>query len=377
MPVNPSPFGPKPQFELASGQPAVGNQLFFYVAGSVNTKLNTYTDSTGAVANSNPLVLNATGEPSTEVWFTEGLAYKVVYAPAGDTDPPTSPIWTVDNLRGINDSSTVISQWMASGQVPTFVNTTTFTLPGDQTIDFQANRRLKFTVTAGTVYGTIFSSVFTTLTTIFVAMDTGQVLDSGLSAVELSILRASASALPTTMTAAGGLRVFYTNGQPTYQVAPGFLMDYAGGSVPSGWLQCDGTPISRTTFSELFTAIGTTWGAGDGVTTFNIPDFRRRTAVGSGGSGTGTLGNAVGNVGGAETHTLTTAELAVHSHGVTDPQHFHSGGSGGASAAGGGATAAGGNTGSASTGITINNAGSGDAHNNMQPSAVVLKLIKT
>lgn len=109
--VNSSPFGPKPQFEIAAGTPAIGNQLFFYVAGSVNTKRNTYTDSTGSTANTNPIVLNALGMPVNEIWFTEGESYKVVYAPAGDTDPPTSPIWTIDNLRGINDSSPTISYW--------------------------------------------------------------------------------------------------------------------------------------------------------------------------------------------------------------------------------------------------------------------------
>jgi len=71
MSVNPSTFGPCPQFELADGTPAVGNLLFFYVAGS-STKQNTYTDSTGGVANTNPIVLNSLGQPDTEIWFTTG-----------------------------------------------------------------------------------------------------------------------------------------------------------------------------------------------------------------------------------------------------------------------------------------------------------------
>ena len=186
MAVNCSPFGPKPQFELANGTPAVGNQLFFYVAGSVNTKQNTYTDSTGGVANPNPIVLNALGETPNEIWFTAGLGYKVVYAPATDTDPPTSPIWTIDNLRGINDTSVSIDQWIA-GPTPTFVGATQFTLVGDQTSTFHVGRRLKSTNTSGTIYSTITVSAFAAVTTVTVVNDSG-VLDAGLSAMSYGLL---------------------------------------------------------------------------------------------------------------------------------------------------------------------------------------------
>lgn len=186
MAVNPSPFGPKPQFELADGTPAVGNQLFFYVAGSVNTKQNTYTDSTGGSANTNPLVLNALGQPTTQIWFTAGQSYKVVYAPSTDTDPPTSPIWTIDNLIGINDTTNAASEWVA-GPAPTFVSATSFTLVGDQTSTFTVGRRVKTTNTSGTIYSTITVSAFGAVTTVTVANDSGT-LDSGLSAVSYSLV---------------------------------------------------------------------------------------------------------------------------------------------------------------------------------------------
>ena len=60
-----SPMGPKPQFELTDGTPAVGYKLFTYVGGSVNTKQPTYTDYTGGSSNTNPIVLNTLGQPST------------------------------------------------------------------------------------------------------------------------------------------------------------------------------------------------------------------------------------------------------------------------------------------------------------------------
>lgn len=65
-------------------------------------------------------------------------------------------------------------------------------------------------------------------------------------------------------------------------IPAGTLTMYAGAAAPSGWLLCDGSAISRTTYSALFTAIGTSYGTGDGSTTFNLPDMRGRMPVGLG-----------------------------------------------------------------------------------------------
>lgn len=66
----------------------------------------------------------------------------------------------------------------------------------------------------------------------------------------------------------------------------GAVIGFAGSSAPSGWLLCDGSAVSRTTYADLFTAIGTSYGVGDGSTTFNLPDLRGRVPVGVGqGSG--------------------------------------------------------------------------------------------
>lgn len=155
------------------------------------------------------------------------------------------------------------------------------------------------------------------------------------------------------------------------EIPVGMIMDYAGVSSPAGFLDCDGSAISRTTYASLFSAIGTTWGVGDGSTTFNIPDFRRRTAVGSGGSGTGELGNAVGNTGGEESHTQTEAELAAHSHpGSVAP-------SAAANAVGTNLVQYTGNsTPTFNAPITIATDGSSTPFNVIQPSAVTLKCIK-
>ena len=85
---------------------------------------------------------------------------------------------------------------------------------------------------------------------------------------------------------------------------------YAGleNTIPLGWLKCDGSNVSRTTYSELFKRIGTIYGAGDGVNTFTLPDMRGRVPVGQGN------GYNLGNTGGETTHKLTVAEIPEHKH---------------------------------------------------------------
>ena len=98
-------------------------------------------------------------------------------------------------------------------------------------------------------------------------------------------------------------------------VPPGAILPHAGTSAPDGWLTCDGSAVSRTAYADLFAAIGTTWGQGNGATTFNVPDLRRQTLVGAGAAGTSELGNAVGDTGGEESHSLTDGEMPAHNHG--------------------------------------------------------------
>lgn len=154
----------------------------------------------------------------------------------------------------------------------------------------------------------------------------------------------------------------------TVLLTPGLMFDFAGTVAPTGYLLCDGSAVSRTTYAALFNVIGVTWGIGDGVNTFNLPDFRRRTAVGSGGAGTGTLGNAVGNTGGEETHTMTLSELVAHTHPPLVGTGFTAAGGGGGSTP---------PTGTLGTEATTGSTGSSTPFNVIQPSAVVLKIIKT
>lgn len=146
-----------------------------------------------------------------------------------------------------------------------------------------------------------------------------------------------------------------------------------------GWMRCDGRLLSRVTFAELFAAIGTSFGSGDGSTTFNLPDCRGRV-TGAIGQGSGLTNRSMGDNPGAETHTLNINEMPSHNHSITDPQHSHGSVPNGTqemrsvkdgiaadthTAADEPRTA---DTALASTGISINNTGGSQPHNNMQPT---------
>jgi microcystin-dependent protein len=97
----------------------------------------------------------------------------------------------------------------------------------------------------------------------------------------------------------------------------GQIIMWPGVTPPTNWWWCAGDVISRTDFASLFGILGTAFGAGDGSTTFNLPDLRGRVPVGFG------AGQPISAIGGEATHTLTNAELATHVHGVNDPGHVH------------------------------------------------------
>lgn len=180
-------------------------------------------------------------------------------------------------------------------------------------------------------------------------------------------------------------------------VPTGAYIPFGGTSAPSGWLLCDGSAVSRTTYAALFAVIGTAYGTGDGATTFNVPDLRGRPAYGRdnmGGIDAGRIPsavtgrNSIGGSGGAGQTTLVEANLPAHTHtGTTssDGAHTHTtaiesngaGGSGGA-----GRMVSGGTTSTSSNGahthtFTTSSVGSGTPATTLSPALFGNYIIKT
>lgn len=194
-----------------------------------------------------------------------------------------------------------------------------------------------------------------------------------------------------------------TVGQVQASTPVGALVLYAGSAAPTGWLLCYGQAVSRVTYATLFAAIGTTYGTGDGSTTFNVPDMRGRIGAGKdnmGGTSASRLTETVlgenpanlGAKGGSQSHTLTTAQIPSHTHsfsGTTNTTGAHTHGikllsSGGGGTSGSIATS-GVDSGTQSTSNgdhshtfsgTTGSAGSGEAHNNLQPTMIFNIIIK-
>jgi len=160
----------------------------------------------------------------------------------------------------------------------------------------------------------------------------------------------------------------------------GTVLPFAGSTAPEGWLLCFGQAVSRTTYANLFAVIGTTFGTGDGSTTFNLPDIRGRVAAGkddmggtaasrltnSGTGNPGLNGASLGAAGGVDRHQLTEAQMPAHVHNTNVSQGVASGSI--AAFTGGQFNTAGFNTSST---------GGGQAHPNVQPTIILNQIIKT
>ena len=150
----------------------------------------------------------------------------------------------------------------------------------------------------------------------------------------------------------------------------GTILPFADSTIPDGYMLCDGSALSRTEYAGLFAIIGTTYGVGDGSTTFNLPNLKGRVPVGC--DSTDTEFDTLGEIGGEKTHTLVSGELPAHTHSTTN-SYSNIAGTG----------PAGGST-KISTGSTYyfnyqnstGSVGSDQAHNNLQPYIVINYIIK-
>ncbi|MBJ23332.1 MAG: hypothetical protein CMB64_01555 [Euryarchaeota archaeon] len=219
----------------------------------------------------------------------------------------------------------------------TRVSGTSLSMPVDVTSIYTVNRRVKIVDGGGaTLYGRVTSVAFSSPnSTLVFEFDGGATLGSGNpTSVKHGIIGATNTSLPSVV--------------PT-----GTIQMYGGASTPTGYLFCDGTAISRTTYSDLFSTISTNYGTGNGSSTFNLPNLQAKFPLGKSGSyALGSTGGAfartptgsisssftgnpftpLGNVSVSGTvagHQLSVSEMPSHNHlithagGGTTPNYIH------------------------------------------------------
>ena len=285
-----------------NGYPLVGGKIYTYEAGTTTPKA-TYTDASATITNANPVILDGSGRAA--VWLGDG-AYKLVLKTAADVT-----IKTIDNITGesanafgsnvniITSNTSITAAYANSSLIAS--NTITLTLPpvdqagqgfyftiknngsGIVTIDPDAAELIDGVATKaiGAGYsalvicnGSAWYTLF--LATVAAASDntfTGTNTFNGTSTFNGTTIVPDGT-VSTTAKLADGI-VTQDKISAGYGLVPsGAILGFAMSAVPSGWLECDGSAVSRTTYAALFSAISTMYGVGDGSTTFNLPDYR-------------------------------------------------------------------------------------------------------
>ena len=332
----------KAQFIDAAGIPLAGGFLYTYAAGTT-TPQATYTDSTAATANSNPIVLDSRGEAN--IWLTSAN-YKFKL-----TDSEGTEIWTVDNIAAPSTalspvfSSNVTISANTSGPallvtqtgagaairvqddtdpdaspfvVDTVGNVGIGTASPANALDL-AGGAIQISSSGGTAR-TIMSADATDST--FAVSDDRNFTVKTNASTRLTINSTAATStvpvvLPTapTTTLQAATKGYVDQSSPAGMIAP-----FAGTSAPTGWLACQGQVVSQTTYAALYAAIGATWNTGgEGAGNFRLPDLRGTFLRGTGTNATGSSSGAAGPAVGA----FAADTYLNHSHGASQPAHTH------------------------------------------------------
>ena len=369
--------------------------MFVYDAGTTNPR-DVFSDNALTVAAANPVVADAGGY--IEPRYIGTGDYRIVITDANDMT-----IKTADNLTGAlataafeNDEATPVT--------PVIVKSANYTVQaGDKGKVIHADAtgaNVTVTLLDATTAGDSFRVTVKhtgTANEVIVAASGGDTLD-GVTSFTLDAQNEAITCVSdgANWSIVADAQIF------TAPLPVGVILPYGGTAAPNGWFLCDGSTISRAGNSALFAVIGTTFGAGDGSTTFNLPDMGGRVPAGKEASatrltsgGSGVDGATLGATGGSETHALTEAELAVHTH----PDTFSVGvpalnnatnvmktdginavyGSGGQNMSrpipglGSGDTIT---ANAPSLSGSVSSAGSDEAHNNAQPTIILNYIIK-
>ncbi len=386
---------PKFQFFDNNGLPLSGGLVYTYVVNTL-TPTPTYPTTAAAIAgtgaNANPVVLDSRGEAPIVV----NSAIKIIVK-----DSAGNQLSAVDNFGSAAGGAATESLVDSNGnELITFTETVSAVNQMDVTnaasgagpiiqsagnntnIDFNIKGKGTGTLKldGGTTGGvTIGSASSGTISLQSNTAITGTFSVSGTSTLTGAVSAGAGVAVTGNITASGSITAtgamscasLTVGGTATAGVPAGTILDYGGTTPPTGYLNCDGSAISRTTYATLFGIISTNFGTGDGSTTFNLPNFRRRVAVGSGGSGSGTLAATVGSTNAADETFTITAEYLPPFPTTTGTMTTHA-----LSANGnpGGGVPASVNTSWTNGGTTD---GTPDAISVYGPSLVVYKIIKT
>ena len=281
------------QFLNGNGQPyASGTVTFYSNFPTCSILKNTWSNSGQTVLNTNPVVLDSAGRATI---FGSGTYCQVLKDSNGNT------IWTKETGDATSTSSLgwgSVSGGTANAQT---VTVTGFSSTNGQTFYFVAGATNSGALTLSVNGGSPISVVKTTTS--------GTAILTGTEVVTGNVI---------------GVTYYSTTGQfqlitNNINVAtpPGQVATYAMTSCPAGWLNANGAAVSRTTYSILFSTIGSTWGNGDGSTTFNVPDLRGTFVRGTGTNGTyaAAVGQAVG--------TYAADTYLNHDHTATQAAHTH------------------------------------------------------
>lgn len=312
---------------------------------TVDGKTWTFTDGkwalnvgVGGVQGPAGVAIQGTAPATTDVLWADTSDTGLVIVPAGGTTgqvlaKSSSASYDTAWATPVTSSDLALKANLAS---PTFTGTPTLPTGTIATTQTAGNSSTAIATTAfvGTAVANLVDSAPATLNTLdelaLALGDDANFATTTATAIGLKAPLASPAltGTPTAPTAAVGTNTTQIATTEFVQVAnpTGAVIAFAGSSAPTNWLLCSGQAVSRTTYAALFAVISTTYGVGDGTTTFNLPDLRGRTVAGidnMGGSDAGRLdiANSSGTVVGTQYVTLTSAEMPSHTH--TQDSHNH------------------------------------------------------
>jgi len=296
----------KQQFIGQTGSPLAGGSVTFYVPGTTTPK-TTWLDANQTQTNPNPVPLDSLGSARI---YGNGSYRQIVRDISGNI------IW--DQLTSDTSAGGSVLTWggisggSANAQT---ITSNSFTSTDGQSIGFVAG----FTNTGA---ATITNAGGSALSILKTTPAGPQPLSSG-DIVAGNVIQ---------VTYVSVLGSFVADLASASSVATGTVVDFAGSSAPAGWLLTSGQAISRSTYAGLFVVLGVQYGAGDGTTTFNVPDLRGRVVAGfdnMGGTNALRLSNFTSNVPGAafgiQVNNLTADQNGPHAHpmSISDPGHNH------------------------------------------------------